>query len=380
MAQVFIEDTNLKNIAKAIRQKNETTTLYKPSTMADAIKDLVVIPSIEITGNCYYRFSNDGWNFLLDNYDGNITTYDIDRLQNMFSGCRTLEKIPFSINCIEGTYAIQTSKMFQYCNKLKELPEININRISAFEGMFDSCYLINRIDSTKLKIADYSFPRTQNHGCELLFANCYSLRYIEPEILTNLTTIDEVSYSNTSSDNFTSIFYNCTCLDEIVNLGVQNLILYRLSFSSAFINCYRLKKLTFEIQEDGNPKSVPWDGVELDLSDCVGYCDSTKESLITGYNSGIKTSKRVYDSTTYNALKNDPDWYTLDANYSRYNHDSAVETINTLPIVPVSSSGFVPTIIFLGNSGAFTDGGAINTLTEEEVAVATAKNWTVSLV
>ena len=379
MAQVFIDDTNLKNIAKAIREKNETTTLYKPSTMAEAIKDLVVIPSFEITGNCHYRFANDGWNFLLDNYDGNITTYDIDRLQNMFSGCKTLKKIPFSINCIEGTYAIQTSEMFQYCNKLKELPEININRISAFHGMFDSCYLINRIDSTKLKIADYSFPRTQNHGCKFLFRDCYSLRYIEPEILTNLTTIDEVSYSNTSTDNFTSIFLNCTCLDEIVNLGVQNLILYRLSFSSAFLNCCRLKKLTFEIQEDGNPKSVPWDGVELDLSDCVGYCDSTKESLITGYNSGIKTSKRVYDSTTYNALKNDPDWYTLDANYSRYNHDSAVETINTLPIVPVSSSGFVPTIIFLGNSGALTDGGAINTLTEEEVAVATAKNWTVSL-
>ena len=380
MAQVFIDDTNLKNIAKAIREKNETTILYKPSTMADAIKDLVVIPSFEITGNCMYRFANDAWNFLLDNYDGNITTYDIDRLQDMFNGCRALEKIPFSINCIEGIYGIQTSRMFQYCNKLKELPEININRISAIEGMFDSCCLIKRIDSSKLKIADYSFPRTQNHSCGNLFTNCYSLRHIEPEILTNLTTIDKVSYSNTSNDNFRSIFSNCTCLDEIVNLGVQNLILYPLSFNNAFFNCCRLKKLTFEIQEDGSPKSVPWDGVELDLSVCVGYCDSTKELLITGYNSGITSSKRVYDSTTYNRLKNDPDYYTLDANYSRYNHDSAVATINTLPIVPVSSSGFVPTIIFLGNSGALTDGGAINTLTEEEVAVATAKNWTVSLV
>jgi hypothetical protein len=64
-------------------------------------------------------------------------------------------------------------------------------------------------------------------------------------------------------------------------------------------------------------------------------------------------------------------------NYSRYNHDSAVETINSLPDTSAYGTN---TIKFKGASGALTDGGAINTLTEEEIAVAAAKGWTVTLV
>ena len=36
-------------------------------------------------------------------------------------------------------------------------------------------------------------------------------------------------------------------------------------------------------------------------------------------------------------------------------------------------------INFKGASGSATDGGAIDNLTEEEIAVATAKGWTVSI-
>ena len=72
----------------------------------------------------------------------------------------------------------------------------------------------------------------------------------------------------------------------------------------------------------------------------------------------------------------------MNINYSRYNHDSAVRTINSLPDTSayLTANGGTNTIIFKGASGASTDGGAINTLTEEEIAVATAKGWTVSLV
>lgn len=67
---------------------------------------------------------------------------------------------------------------------------------------------------------------------------------------------------------------------------------------------------------------------------------------------------------------------------SVYNHDSAVETINSLPDTSayLASAGGTNTIKFKGDSGSATDGGAINTLTEEEIAVATAKGWTVTLV
>ena len=60
---------------------------------------------------------------------------------------------------------------------------------------------------------------------------------------------------------------------------------------------------------------------------------------------------------------------------SLYNHDSAVETINSLPDC---SGCAAQTIQFNGNSGS-AYGKAINTLTDEEIAVATAKNWTVAI-
>ena len=81
-------------------------------------------------------------------------------------------------------------------------------------------------------------------------------------------------------------------------------------------------------------------------------------------------------------MKNDPDSWTYDINYSKYNHDSAVETINSLPDTSayIATAGGTNTIKFEGASGSKTDGGAINTLTEEEIAVAAAKGWTVTLV
>ena len=120
--------------------------------------------------------------------------------------------------------------------------------------------------------------------------------------------------------------------------------------------------------------------IERYLTNYVGYTSIGDEA--TKYNSGITADQRVTDATSYEALKNDPDWFTADVNYSRYNHDSAVATINSLPDTSayLATAGGTNTIKFKGAAGASTDGGAINTLTEEEIAVAAAKGWTVTLV
>lgn len=148
-------------------------------------------------------------------------------------------------------------------------------------------------------------------------------------------------------------------------------------FSNVFSNTYRLKNFTFNKEEDGTAKSINWTNQTIDLSNNIGYCSSFGKNYILNYNSGITKDKEVKDDATYQALKNDPDWFTQKVEYSRYNHDSAVNTINSLPDV---SAGTGNTIKFKGEAGSATDGGAINTLTEEEIAVASAKGWTVTLV
>jgi hypothetical protein len=85
---------------------------------------------------------------------------------------------------------------------------------------------------------------------------------------------------------------------------------------------------------------------------------------------------RITDDATYQALKDNENSWTSDVNYSSYSRTSAVETINSLPDCSATGTN---TIKFMGSAGSLTDDGAINTMTAEEIAVATAKGWTVSL-
>ena len=157
---------------------------------------------------------------------------------------------------------------------------------------------------------------------------------------------------------------------------------------------------------NGEPYKVNWKNQNIDLSKRVGYIANDWSSSYKNYAQGYwKEKNNVFYNTTdleqaklnYNKLKNQDNWFswstkkgTYEGNnnvfysllFSRYNHDSAVETINSLPDTSeyLTSAGGTNTIKFKGIQGALTDGGAINTLTEAEIAVATEKGWTVSMV
>ncbi len=71
MALKTINDTNLSAIAAAIREKNQTTTTYKPSEMAEAIKAISTGGSkYKKTG--YFSFTNSK-----SYYVGNIPVPDV---------------------------------------------------------------------------------------------------------------------------------------------------------------------------------------------------------------------------------------------------------------------------------------------------------------
>ena len=208
-----------------------------------------------------------------------------------------------------------------------------------------------------------------------MFNNCYSLRFIPMNLIKSGNP-----YANYNYSYYYDGFYNCYALDELINMPIPYTKTTWTSnaFMDTFRNCHRLKDITFKTNDDGTAIAVKWKGQVIDLTNYVGYTSIGDEA--TKYNSGITADKRVTDATSYEALKNDPDWFTADVNYSRYNHDSAVNTINSLPDASayLASYSGTNTIKFKGASGTNTDGGAINTLTETEIAVATAKGWTVT--
>lgn len=394
MSNVIINDEYLSAIGDAIRTKNGTEDLIKPKDMANSILAITSgdIPeeAFNITGNCQLRFAYNGWNWFINEYGYNIKTKDIIILSSMFQNSTLLEAIPFEINC--GNYSASTgvdaSSMFSGCNKLRTIPKINNCKPSNIASIFANCHNIRYFPEDigdwfdfsgfDNSTASYSFYQ-QN----AMFQYCYSLRSI-------VNLMEFFKHENkVSSGAYSGIYYNtfsfCYTLDEIINFPINeekwnNITATSNMFSNFIQHCQRLKNLTFETKEDGSPKIVKWKTQTIDLSTSVGYTSSRWNMV--DYNSGITLDKQIKDASTYEALKNDPDCWTLDLQYSRYNHDSAVATINSLPDTSayLASAGGTNTIKFKKDSGKLTDGGAINTLTEQEIAVATAKGWTVSLV
>ena len=142
-------------------------------------------------------------------------------------------------------------------------------------------------------------------------------------------------------------------------------------FDASFSDTHNARKIVFAPSPESGNESCNWKNQVIDLTSYVGYA-----------NGGIgDSSKKIYNATTYAALKNDPDAWTDTLEYSFYNHDSALETLNSLPFTGNSASQSSPNIIkFKGESGSATDGGAINTLTTAEIAQAANRCWSVSYV
>ena len=246
--------------------------------------------------------------------------------------------------------------------------------------MFYSCKRLRTIPDDIADTWDWSYleketsPYTGNQN--YMFEECSSLRSIPMNLIKSGNPNITYMYSY-----FYNGFYWCFTLDELINLPIPYTKATWTSnaFYDTFSYCTRLKNITFSLN-NGVPYTVTWKNQIIDLSSYVGY--TSYKPYILDHNSGITADKEVTDDASYQLLKNDPDWWTMDVNYSRYNHDSAVATINSLPDTSayLATAGGTNTIKFEGQAGASTDGGAINTLTEEEIAVATAKGWTCSFV
>ena len=414
----LIEEATLTGIADAVREKKGTTDLiqvsnlateisniqgggtveeltitsngtYNPPTGIDGFAPVVVnVPqdgsppesAFNITGSCNYRFAYNNWNWFIKLNGNKITTNNIKNIDYMFGYSSNLEVIPFDINMTSSSTT--AGYTFTGCYNLTNIPMINNLKMSSAGSpqMFKNCYKIRNFpegfgdnwDFSEMKLATYG-------GMNSFFADCYSLREVPEVIIANCCNKNKSTYSV----SYYYLFSGCNSLDEINGLEVSQTTFTSNCFSYTFHLTNRLKNMTFSINEDGTPKTANWKSQTIDLTTGVGYLNYTDyKSYILNYNSGITADKEVKDDATYQALKNDPDWFSCDVNYSRYNHDSAVRTINSLPDTSayLASNGGTNTIKFKGQSGASTDGGAINTLTEEEIAVATAKGWVVSFV
>lgn len=418
--KVSINEITLTNIGDAIREKTGKTDLIAPGNMPEEIRGIVsgadpVIQQLDvkangtynvydgidgfgpvvvnvpqdggpsqedltITGDCVRMFIYNKWNWVIDKYGSQIITKNLTDTSYMFQSSDKLTAINMTLN-MSPTTNVAMLEMFKDCKKIETLPVVNNARPKNLGSLLSGCQSLRTIPSDYFDTWDFTYLDSSSSSTDVsrIFNSCYSLREVPMEILRHGSP--NTTYGNTYSV-FGYTFYYCYALNEVLNMPNPH---YNAEFNkttssnrlfySMLDRCTRLKNFTFAPMEP-----MKWANQTLDFSVYVGWSDGAGYPV--NYNSGITSDKLVNSDEKYAALKNDPDWFTTFVDYSRYNHDSAVATINSLPdcsAYQASGGGSANIIKFKGAAGAKTDGGAINTLTDAEIAVAAAKGWTVTL-
>lgn len=364
----------LTAIGNAIRSKTGETELLTLDEMPAAIQGIsgggdIPEEAFTITKDCNCMFYGHNWTWYLNEFGSKIKTENLNSTYQMFMES-TVEDISFDLN-FDGTQN-DLSYMFAYGYSLKDVTgAIRNAQPTTMNGMFQGCqnlrYLPEFID------CDFSHIRRNNYryGYQNMFNTCNSLRHISPTLLKELYS--EVTNSTSAGYQYLfNAFYSLFALDELVGVNPTNSNSTTNMFGSFCLLASRCKDIKF-LTDDGEPIEVYWKGQTIDLSQHVGWV--LEKSNILNYNSGLTEATQITDDESYQRLKNSVDSWTLLKEYSRYNRASAVRTIESLPD---ASTGSGNVIKFAGDAGSKTDGGAINTMTEEEIAVATAKGFTIS--
>jgi len=374
--------------------ENGTTTLATSGKYCDRNVDIVVdvassggggeVEPIVLTGDCSYACSGAMASKYIELFGDTISTDNLGNIAYMFSNYKN-DTIPFELNGDTTNYK-SCNNLFSNALSLKEVPKMNNFYPSDIGSLFNYCRSLRVIPYSVFN--NWNFSRLQSYGYATttsIFANCFSLREYPNELLQELKNTN-ATYSYVF---YRYCFQNCYSLDEVVNLPVITSKTYDGGtsdtyslFNNMLVYCGRLKRFTFEKNEDGTSIVAPWSNQILDLTKNVGWSYTEDNIINNGYHSGITIDKFVQDDEDYQALKNDPDWFTINSYYSRYNKTSALETIRSLPNTTNQvnvNAGKSNTIKFYGNAGKNTDGGAINTLTDSEIMIASGKGWNVAL-
>jgi hypothetical protein len=376
MSKVFIQESTLTAIGNAIRNKTGKSALIAPGNMPTEINSIVAgggggsadVEPIVIKDEAAYTCSGALGGTYIKLFGNTITTENIANAQHMFYQSSATE-IPFAIN-FNNSYGSDITNMFGN-SKIQRLPVMTNLYPSNIKGVFAGCR-IKEIPDGFGNDWDWSYLHSQKYAnADAIFQNCTYLRKISPDFLSNMWGVQ----TNSAAPAYNA-FNGCWALDEVIGFPVQQAAWTSNRLNGIVSSCFRLKNFTFATNSDGTPQTTTWKSQVLDFTADTGY-SSFVTSLMWADDSEFSNDNLVNNMDTYNAKKNTENWLTGMPEFSRYNHASAVRTINSLPDTSAYGTN---TIKFESLAGSATDEGAIGNLTEAEIAVAAAKGWTVTLV
>ena len=327
--------------------------------------------ALTISGNCSHAFYFRFGNWLIEQYGDKITTKDISNAEYMFSYNNI--DIPFDINLDELKTGVSCANMFYFSVDRESIPYIK-GAPQNISGIFTGCYNLKEIPDDWADYIDWEVMHSYAYaGCGNVFNMCRSLRTIPQNLIDNLWSTS--SYS--SNMIYNTGFKECSALERVNGLPIYQKTSTSNMFSDTVSDCYRLEELTFAVGEDGSAIVVQWKNQTLNLSKYVGYANDSRQ--ITNY-SGLTNATKITDVDTYAALADSKDKWTQLLEYSSFNRTSLENLIASLPDTSsyLSSAGGTNTIKLKSGSGSATTAGSVDSISEETVAIASSRGWTLA--
>ena len=295
---------------------------------------------LAFTGDCSNLFYYGRLSWILEHYTSLLSFSNIEKADSCFFYLKSDADLTNLTFYMEDNYTNNINHMFQGSN-LSYLPHI-IGRIHDCSDIFKSCKMKSIPDNF---FDDFIIQKPSGYSsaitCSSMFDGCSNLTKVP-----SLKAFKQLDSAVIPSYGFYNFYYYlfsaCFSLQEVRDLpivyGINSEV--KQNFFQGMVNqTEKLSSFTFEPNQTAR------------LSNQILYLAST------GY--------AYYGGNPKNSV---------------YNHDSAVETINSLPDTSayLAEVGGTNTIRFKSDQGANTEGGAIGNLTAEEIAVAAAKGWTVA--
>ncbi len=270
----------------------------------------------------------DGFNYakqIYDNWNMSDTIY--------FNGDANLVYFPF----VDTVFVTNLDNSFGYCSALQELPLINTSNVNSMTGTFTSCSSLKNIP-----LLDTSNVTNFNQA----FAYCKNLQEI-PELNTSNATTTYGMFSDCTAlvtiplidtskvENMNNMFSNCYALEVIPELNTSNAT----TVDSMFSMCYKLNNLPL-----------------------LDFTNVTNAPNFLGYD--WDTNMAITNLAGFNNLK-------INFNVSNCINLTAESLTNIInEAADLTTGGWTCTLTF-GTTN-------IEKLTEDQIAVATAKGWTIA--
>ena len=235
-------------------------------------------------------------------------------LKYMFYNCKLLTTL--DVSNFNNSKVTDMYYMFGGCNSLTTLNVSNFDtsNVTNMYGMFNNCNSLTTLDVS-------NFDTSKVTDISYMFSGC-----------TNLTTLDLSNFDTSKVTNMSNMFSNCT---NLTSVDVSNFNTSKVTnMGYMFNNCNNLT--TLDLSNFDTSKVTD---MALMFYNCTALTD-------------FKAPKNISANISFSSCTN-------------LTHDSLMSIINNLATVSSKKT------LTLGST-------LLAKLTSDEIAIATAKNWTVS--